>query len=94
MNKIPTREKNPSGLHQRYYIQKVGDFGHPIPIDTGSEYFVLRLDEGGKDPIHINACRIAVNAYANAIEHHLPDLAKDLRERYPVEGTKQEGGKP
>lgn len=52
--------------------------------DPGSEYFVMRLDEGGKDPEHIKACRIGVHAYANAIQHHLPELAKDLRERYPL----------
>lgn len=50
----------------------------------GSEYFVMRLDEGGKDREHIKACRMGVHAYANAIEHHLPELAKDLRERYPL----------
>lgn len=54
------------------------------PVDQGAEYFVLRLDEGGKDPEHIKACRIGVNAYADAIKHHLPELAKDLKERYPL----------
>lgn len=53
-------------------------------VDRNAEYFVLRLDEGGKDPEHIKACRIGVNAYADAIEHHLPELAKDLKERYPL----------
>lgn len=52
--------------------------------DPGSEYFVMRLDEGGKDPEHIKACRIGVNAYADAIQRHLPELAKDLKERYPL----------
>lgn len=55
-----------------------------IDTDPGSEYFVLRLDEGGKDREHIKACRIGVHAYADAIEHHLPELAKDLRVRYPL----------
>lgn len=84
MANIPTKKQNPKGLHQRYFIQKVSDFGNAIPIDQGSEYFVMRLDEGGKDPEHIKACRIGVHAYADAIEHHLPELAKDLRERYPL----------
>lgn len=84
MNTIPTKDANPKGLHQRYYVQKVGDFGHALPTDPGSEYFVMRLDEGGKDREHIKACRIGVRAYADAIEHHLPELAKDLRERYPI----------
>ncbi len=54
------------------------------PVDKDAEYFVMRLDEGGKDPEHIKACRIGVNAYADAIQHHLPELAKDLKERYPL----------
>lgn len=94
MANIPTQGENPKGLHQRYHIQKVvradgsfddGDSNYKlVPTDTGSEYFVMRLDEGGKDREHIKACRIGVHAYADAIEHHLPELAKDLRERYPL----------
>ncbi len=52
-------------------------------VDEGSEYFVLRLDTGGSDIEHIKACRIAVNAYALAIKHHLPELAEDLINQYP-----------
>jgi hypothetical protein len=94
---IPTQGDNPNGLHQRYVISKIigfdrheDFFGNPYftrqtkPVDSGSEYFVMRLDEGGSDIQHIKACRIGVHAYADAIEHHLPELAKDLRERYPV----------
>jgi len=98
MNKIPTQTENPNGLHKRYEIRKVvknenaGEQigGIIVPefstkrVDEGSEYFVMRLDEGGKDREHIKACRIGVLAYADAIEHHLPELAKDLRGRYPL----------
>lgn len=88
MNKIPTQSENPNGLHQRYYIQKIvrsGKIGFElIPTDATAEYFVMRLDKGGKDFEHIKACRIGIHAYADAIEHHLPELAKDLRERYPL----------
>lgn len=100
MNTIPTQKDNPKGLHQRYVVSKLVKkypagkntvpFGKDpnemkaIPTDEGSEYFVMRLDEGGKDREHIKACRIGVHAYADAIEHHLPELAKDLRERYPL----------
>lgn len=102
MAKIPTQTENPTGLHQRYKIQKVVGYkpeyvsetkwteAHTryVPIlkdaEADSEYFVMRLDEGGKDREHIKACRIGVRAYANAIEHHIPELAKDLRERYPL----------
>lgn len=51
--------------------------------DENAEYFVMRLDEGGKDREHIKACRIGIHAYADAIEATIPQLAKDLRERYP-----------
>lgn len=84
MSKIPTQTENPTGLHRRYKISKITKQGQIIPIDYGSEYFVLRLDEGGKDRKHIVACRIGVHAYANAIQDHLPELAKDLKERYPL----------
>ena len=99
MNKIPTQTENPKGLHQRYHITKIVpniiktplmDLADPdkpfkeIECDDFSEYFVMRLDEGGSDIEHIKACRIGVHAYADAIQHHLPDLAKDLKERYPL----------
>jgi hypothetical protein len=93
---IPFKEDNPQGLHRRYYIQKfegkkfVGQdfFGNsqfePIfkPVDKDAEYFVLRLDDKGSDPKHIAACRKAVLTYAEEIKDHLPELSKDLKERY------------
>lgn len=95
---IPEKNENPIGLHRRYYIQKivgkeyVGDdfFGQekyePVlkPVDPYAEYFVMRLDVRGSDFEHIKACRIGIHAYADAIQHHLPQLANDLRERYPL----------
>lgn len=87
MKNIPTQLENPKGLHQRYQIRKIVNTKHGkrlVSTDEGSEYFVMRLDEGGKDPEHIKACRIGINAYANAIEHHIPQLAEDLRKRYPL----------
>lgn len=98
MKEIPTQLQSPKGLHQRYVIQKIVkkdlmemnailDDGNEFKLvepDWGAEYFVLRLDKGGKDREHIKACRIGVHAYADAIEHHLPELAKDLKERYPL----------
>lgn len=61
MEHIPTKNENPQGLHQRYVIRKVvgekreGFFGIEKPItkavDKDAEYFVMRLDRGGKDPI-------------------------------------------
>lgn len=94
MEKIKSQSENPSGLHARYYIQKLVEnerWGqkreaqyHTVPVDEDAEYFVLRLDEGGSDPKHIAAGRIGIHAYADAIQPHLPDLAKDLKERYPL----------
>lgn len=52
------------------------------PVDPNAEYFVLRLDEGGKDPEHVRACRIAIQAYAMNVSHHLPVLANELLQRY------------
>jgi hypothetical protein len=101
MNKIPSQIKNPKGLHQRYYIQKINYNGYfeegealvdnLMPVDKDAEYFVMRLDEGGSDIEHIKACRIGIHAYAKAIQHHLPELAKDLIERYPLIGEETEG---
>lgn len=52
--------------------------------DPNAEYFVMRLDTDGDDINHIKACRIGIHAYADAIEATIPELAKDLRERYPL----------
>lgn len=93
---IPTKEQNPAGLHLKYRIQKfshyrtkTGQFGLsekkvPVfkPIEPGSEYFVLRLDTNGDDPVHIAACRKAILVYADEINDHIPQLSKDLIERY------------
>lgn len=75
---IPTQEQNPKGLHQRYVVSKTSG----EPVDETAEYFILRLDLGGSDSKHINACRKAVLTYANEIKEHLPELSKDLIDRY------------
>jgi hypothetical protein len=93
MKHIPTKEENPKGLHARYSIRKIvgwkkeGFYGmKPITkaVDKDAEYFIMRLDEGGSDINHIKACRVGIHAYADAIETYIPELAKDLRERYPL----------
>lgn len=94
---IPTKESNPKGLYAKYIIRKItgirtDGFGYPLnppkfktkSVEPNSEYFVLRLDLNGGDMNHIKACRIAIHAYADAIDPHIPLLAKDLRERYPL----------
>lgn len=89
---MKTQKENPNGLHARYTVKKLvpykPKFGKSrymeVEPDPSAEYFVMRLDEGGSDIEHIKACRIGVHAYADAIEHKLPQLATDLRERYPL----------
>lgn len=97
MSRLPKQNENPQGLYQRYYIQKVvplnqykfmgsalhDDNAYELnPVDENAEYFVMRLDDGGKDKKHIEACRKAVCFYANEIKNHLPGLSKDLFHRY------------
>jgi hypothetical protein len=74
---VPKQE----GLYQKYVLHKVDG----TPIDENAEYFVLRLDLNSKDPHHIAACRKAIHTYADAIEATIPELAKDLRDRYPLQ---------
>lgn len=75
---FPPREANPNGLHLRYHIRKANG----EPVDPQAEYFVLRLDDGGKDARHVSACRAAALRYAELITDHLPGLAADLQARY------------
>lgn len=92
MKEIPTIDENPKGLHQKYVIRKVtevkrdGFFGSPKlitrPVDSDAEYFILRLDDRCKDKKHVEACRKAVLHYAELIKEHIPELSKDLIERY------------
>ena len=72
------------GLYNRYNITKTNG----QEVDENAEYFVLRLDDGGKDPIHIEACREAIRRYAYKIRNHLPQLSIDLFEKY---GKEQRG---
>lgn len=66
-------EENPEGLHLRYIVQKADG-----TVDPKAVYFVLRLDNHGDDPNHINACRRALRLYCCEISTTLPKLANDL----------------
>ncbi len=68
------------GLYNKYNISKTNG----EPIDDNSEYFVLRLDYGGSDRTHIDACRLAMITYAAHISYsnHLHELYKDIMDRY------------
>ncbi len=72
--KIPTKEKNPNGLHQRYRITKTNG----AECDPRAVYFVLRLDGFGDDGGHIAACRVAARAYAANAPPRLRRVADDL----------------
>lgn len=65
------------GLMARYRVTKIDGTTNP-----DAEYFVLRLDDKGSDPVHIAACREAINTYADAIKSHLPLLHDDLKRLY------------
>lgn len=65
------------GLYRKYIITK----GDGRPVDARNEYFVLKVGGHG-NPERMRASQIAVLAYADAIEHYEPNLAKELRERY------------
>ena len=71
-------DNNKKGLLKKYVISKTNGKS----IDEKAEYFVLRLDYGGSDEKHIDACRKAILTYANEIKNHLPELSKDLINRY------------
>lgn len=51
------------GLYQKYIISKVDG----SPVDPSAVYFVLRLDNGCKDRVHLDACRYAALVYSSQI---------------------------
>ena len=64
------------GLFGKYEIRKANG----KPIDSRAKYFVMRYDNFGSDPIHLQACRDVLLKYADKIKDHLPLLSKDLIE--------------
>lgn len=79
---IQSREEKPSGLHRRYNVTKADG----TPCDPNAVYFVLRLDGGGDDLGHIDACRAAAKEYARQAINapagfaHLRHIGLDLLE--------------
>ena len=69
--------KKSNGLVHKYQLYKADG----SPVSPGSEYFVLRLDRNA-EPNHRKACLAALNTYCSIIEQHLPELARDLRQKY------------
>ena len=66
------------GFLKKYKISKADGSA----LDPNAEYFVLRLDDAGKDPKHVHACRMAILEYANLISDHLPLLSDDIKKKY------------
>ena len=78
------QELKEKGIINKYVISKVDG----SPVDENAEHFVLRLDAGGSDPKHIEACRKAIVAYARAIKNHLPKLSEEILLKYDPNGWK------
>lgn len=63
------------GFYRKYCVSKFDG----TPCDIDAEYFVLRIDGGGTDRVHVEACRKAAEAYAAAVEGtHLSEVGEDL----------------
>jgi hypothetical protein len=79
---LPTAAENPNGLHKRYEVSLTSG----KPIDPRAVYFVLRLDQFGKDEDHLMCCREAARTWCQRVfrlgdVHHLKQTAVDLWER-------------
>ncbi len=70
------------GLLNKYIISKTDG----STIDKDAEYFILRLDlqdmHSKENTFHRIACRKAILTYAEEIKDVLPELAKDLINKY------------
>jgi len=61
------------GLYQKYIIAKESG----KPLDPNFEAIVLRID-GGR---YVDACRVGVAAFADAVREHNPVLSNDINRR-------------
>ena len=71
---IPTKAKNPQGLHQRYKVEKLDG-----ETDAHAVYIVLRIDSQGTDPEWIEACRKAAWVLTENLPIRLKKVAIDLQ---------------
>ena len=76
MTGVPAAQENQKGFHSRYIVSKANG----EPVDPDAIYFVLRVDSGGDDPLHISACQSALSTYAEIAMRtkHLKQLGEDL----------------
>ena len=61
------------GLYQKYIISKAN--GHPLA--DGFYAIVLRIDDGQ----YVEACRVGVKAFADAVLDENPKLAIDIQRK-------------
>lgn len=71
------------GLYGKYHITKADGSA----VDKNAEYFVLRLDSNDTQGIpeiiaHRIASRNAIVKYAELVKDELPQLSKELLEKY------------
>lgn len=76
-NHIRSKSENPNGLHARYQVTK----SDGSPTDPNAVYFVLRLDYGGSDHAHVQACRAAAVRWCECAPSHLRRVADELMSR-------------
>ncbi len=62
------------GIHMKFLLHK----SDGSPCNPEACYFVLRLDNEGKDPEFAKASRRAAREFADAISLTLPALAEDI----------------
>ncbi len=83
--RIKTKDENPDGLHLRYEINPLHE-----QWDPSAMYFVLRLDAGALDRVHLAACRSALRVYATIVgragrvklEHDIATTLNILQEQF------------
>ncbi len=66
-----------TGLINKYAVSRMDG----RPLTEADQFFLLRL-EGGSDPIHLEASRLALVFYAVEIKQHLPALYEDIMSMY------------
>lgn len=67
--------KSDDGYKRKFIIKKANGNN----IDPNAEYFVLRLDNHGKDIRFARACRKAALTLSDEIKDYMPQLSEDLK---------------
>ena len=80
---IDTNESKlePKGLYNKYYIIKTDG----TQIDPNAEFLVLRIDKGCSNKTWLAGARRAAAVLCDTIRFEMPELAKDIEKRYPLD---------